>query len=301
MHMTQPERLIAGMDAGGTSFKCGLAIPGGPILARARIPTTTPLETLTSCADFIKTASAQLDLPLAALGVAAFGPIDVDPASAHYGTILNTPKPNWAQTNLKATFEKALNIPVSVDTDVNGALLAEMHSGAAKNCRSAAYITVGTGIGAAIFANGGLIGKPKHPEFGHIQVKRIEADTFAGACPFHDDCLEGLASAKAFQARFGNPQDLPQAHPGWRMEANYLAQACWTLALTFRLERILLGGGLMLAPWLTDMVREAYFAMANGYLGQNEAEIKAMITRPYHGDDAGLMGGLYLAETLSAS
>lgn len=298
--MIENRELFAGIDAGGTTFKCGLADSDGTLLAQHRVPTQEPQETLQACADFLAAEAHAQNGKIRSLGIASFGPIDVDPSSANYGAILNTPKPGWSGTNLKTVFQDQLNVSVEVDTDVNGAILAEMETGAAIGCQSAAYVTVGTGIGAGIFANGDLIGKPAHPEFGHIQIARHPNDEFAGACSFHGDCLEGMASAKAFSARYGDPEALAADHQGWQILANYLAQACWSLSLSFRPERILLGGGIMLAPHLISMVRNEYSKISNSYLGQTEDHVRSLITRPAHGDDAGLLGGLYLARQITA-
>lgn len=287
--------LLAGIDAGGTSFKCALSDAGGNILARQRFATVLPDDVINSCSEFLLAEAAAQGGKLKALGIAAFGPVDVDPRSKLYGTILNTPKPGWSQTALRHAFETRLGVPVNLDTDVNGALLAELQDGAARDAQTAAYVTIGTGIGAGLFAGGALLGKPLHPEFGHIAIARHKDDPFEGACPFHGDCLEGMASAKAFTARFGSPAELPADHAGWQIEADYLAQACWSLSLSFRPERILLGGGLMLADHLLEMVRAKYLVRSAGYLEQSADQIAKLITRPAHGDDAGLRGGLYLA------
>ncbi|MCH2456946.1 MAG: ROK family protein, partial [Henriciella sp.] len=185
--------LHGGIDAGGTTFKCGLADASGALVASHRVPVTTPEETLAATADWF-TAHIEPGT-LTTFGIASFGPIDVDPRSASYGTITGSAKPGWSGTNLHAHFANTLGLPVTVDTDVNGALLAEMKQGAAKGCASTAYVTVGTGIGAGLFANGGFLGRPSHPEFGHIALRRHPGDeNFESVCPFQDDCLEGLAS-----------------------------------------------------------------------------------------------------------
>jgi fructokinase len=289
--------LIGGIDAGGASFKCGLATPEGRLVANRRIPTTSPSETVANCADFFSEAAREKGARIAALGIASFGPINVDAASPAFGTILNTPKPGWAGANLVEAFARALGVPVTLDTDVNGALLAEMKWGAARDARSAAYVTFGTGIGAGMFTGGDFIGKPRHPEFGHIRVQRHRDDVaFAGTCPMHGDCLEGLASATAFTARHGDPRALASDHPGWDMQAWYAAQACLSLNLSFRLHRIILGGGLMLAEHLLARVHDQYGRLMNGYLGESPGQIAALIQRPDLGDDAGLMGGIALAQ-----
>ena len=298
----EPVPIFAAIDAGGTTFKCALIQLGHNqkdrrVLAGVRIPTTNPDDTLSRCAAFFQEQSAQ-GIEACAMGIASFGPIDVDVQSPNYGMILDGPKLGWAATNLKTYFEMALSIPVSIDTDVNGALLAEMKWGAAKATTSAAYITIGTGIGAGLFANGALIGKPAHPEFGHIRLKRHNADLdFKGVCSIHGDCLEGLASATALSRRYGDPKALSQDHIGWEQEAFYLAQACNVLSLTLRPNKIILGGGLMLAPHLIGMVRAQYASLIKDYLGQSQADIERLVVSPELGDDAGLFGGAFLAKS----
>ncbi|MCF6328793.1 MAG: ROK family protein [Henriciella sp.] len=284
--------LYAAVDAGGTTFKCGLATSDAELVATKRFPTSDPIETISSCCDYFLQTAKQRNATIKALGIGSFGPIDIDPSSDTYGAILNTPKPGWSGINLRQQFNTRMNVPVRIDTDVNAALAAEMAWGGAKGVTSAAYITVGTGIGAGIFANGDFLGKPKHPEFGHIQIKRHPSDTsFTGICPIHGDCLEGLASAASFTARHGSPESLPRSHSGWTIQANYLAQACVSLSLSLRVERIILGGGLMLAPYLLALVRSEYAKILNGYLGETEADIRQLITTPLLGDNAGLLGG----------
>lgn len=288
--------LVAGLDAGGTTFKCGLADASGALVARRRVPTTTPSDTIASCTTFFLDAAHELGATISVLGVASFGPIDVDDASVGYGAILNTPKAGWRGVNLAAKFAQGVGAPVVVDTDVNAALLAEMTWGAAQGARAAAYVTIGTGIGAGIFSCGGFVGRPRHPEVGHIRVQRHPADeAFKGICPVHGDCLEGLASATAVAARHGNPARLPLNHPGWDIQAWYVAQACLTLSLSIRPDRIILGGGLMLAEHLLPRVCEQYRRLMNGYLGESVADIEGLICKPGLGDDAGLMGGVALA------
>jgi len=283
-----------GIDAGGTTFKCGVSDADGTLLETHRVPVTSPEETLETCAAFFRAAGGG-QAP-AALGIASFGPIDVDPHSPDYGTILQTPKPGWANTNLRAFFSDALGVLPAIDTDVNGALLAEMSRGAAKGANSAAYITVGTGIGAGVHVNGAFAGRPTHPEFGHIPLRRHPDDKdFEGTCPFHGDCLEGLASVTAMRARWGEPKDLQPDHPGWTIIADYLAQACRVLTLTLRLEKIVIGGGLMLAPHLLGLVRKAHDDQMAGYLGSEGISGTELIDTPGLGDDAGLIGAVLLA------
>lgn len=299
-HQTQGNNpVVAAIDAGGTTFKCALIKEGQGIIVGARVPTTSPDETLAACLQFFKDQAAKGHRPIT-MGIASFGPIDVDAASPNYGMILDTPKRGWASVNLKTYFESSLGIPVNIDTDVNGALLAEMAWGSAQGVSSAAYVTIGTGIGAGFFANGGLIGKPSHPEFGHICLKRHPEDSnFGGVCSFHGDCLEGLASATSVTERFGSPAELPEDHIAWDIEAYYLAHACNAISLSLRPERIILGGGIMLAPHLIGKVRAAYRVLMCDYLPQNKADIENLIVTPGLGDDAGLYGGARLAKISS--
>ena len=287
--------LHGGIDAGGTSFKCGVADESGHLVDTRRVPVTTPDETLKRCAAFFCAQG-----PLESFGIASFGPVDVDPDSPGYGTILESPKAGWAGINLRAHFEEALGVAVRLDTDVNGALLAEIQRGAAKDAASAAYVTIGTGIGAGVFANDALVGKPRHPEFGHIPVRRAPGDEATrSVCPFHSDCLEGLASASAMTARYGDPAQLPEDHPGWDAQADYLAQACRVLSLAFRLERIVLGGGLMQAGHLLARVRAAYTAQMAGYADASKEAADALIVCAGLGDDAGLHGAILLGRGAS--
>ncbi len=287
---------LGGIDAGGTTYKCALAAPDGRIVARERIPVNDPGATMEGAIRFFERALAEQGGTMRALGIASFGPLDVDPASNGYGRVLKTTKPGWTGADVRGTFARAFDCPVNIDTDVNGALLAEMRLGAAKDVSSAAYVTIGTGIGAGLFADGRFIGKPSHPEFGHIRVERAARDIdFKGVCSFHGACLEGLASAGAITARFGAPHTLSADHEAWDMVGDYLGQAALALTLTVRPERILFGGGVMLADGLIEKIRAAYWAYVKDYLGESEADIALKIQRPALGDDAGLMGGLCLA------
>jgi fructokinase len=293
--MKSERRLVfGGIDAGGTTFKCGLADANGNLIEKVRVPVSSPAETLAGCAAFFRSAASGCELK--ALGLASFGPLDVDPVSPDYGRLLKTPKAGWSGTHLRQYFASALDVPVWVDSDVNGALLAERTRGAAAGAAGAAYITVGTGIGAGIFINGEFAGRPGHPEFGHIPVRRHPHDIgFEGVCPFHGDCLEGVASVSAMRARWGDPEAMPPEHEGWTIIADYLAQACRVLTLTLRLDRIIIGGGLSLAPNLMSQVRSAYDRQMAGYLSETAPPGSQLIDRPLLGDDAGLMGAVLLA------
>jgi len=257
--------LIAAVEAGGTKFICAVGTAHDQILARTTIKTSDPEHTLAQCITFFRECEQQFG-KIEQLGVAAFGPLDLNPGSPGYGALLDTPKPGWSGFNLLAAFQESLDVPSSLDTDVNAAVLAEVRWGAAQGCRSAVYITVGTGIGAGIYVNGQLLHGLIHPEFGHVAMPRATDDIdFAGVCPFHGDCLEGLASGPAMKARWVQAaENLPPDHAGWAVEAYYLAQMCRTITLAVSPERIILGGGVMThKPLLANIQNQFDTIMAN--------------------------------------
>ena len=287
------DTIIAAVDAGGTSFNCALVRGDGNLVATWRIPTTTPEETLTACAEAFAKGSQARSLNPVALGIASFGPVDIDPRSATHGTITGTAKPGWRGAPIGPALSKALQIPFHLDTDVNAALAAEMYWGKAQGIDNVAYMTVGTGIGVGLSLNGSLVGQPSHPEFGHIRVARHANDQdFPGTCALHGDCLEGLASAQAFEARWGDPSQVPVDHFAWEIEAYYLAQACINLYLMTRLERIIIGGGLLQADHLYTKIQTQFDALMGDYLPVNGADL---ITAPKLGEHAGVLGGAVTA------
>jgi len=295
--ITHTKKVFAGIDAGGTSFKCILADDNRNVIKQISVPTSVPQDTLEQCIEFFRSAGGEYKI--IALGIASFGPLDIDPRSKNYGTYLPGPKSGWAGVNLHDIFKTALRIPVVIDTDVNGALLAECAWGHAKNHTTAAYITIGTGIGAGILCAGQLAAKPYHPEFGHIRVERHPADKdFKGVCNIHGACLEGLASGPSLRARFGDPQHLPKDHEAWDILAFYLAQACVSLVLSFRVQAIILGGGVMQTQHVLPKIKQHYFDQMNGYLGQSMDDIDKLILRPKLANQAGMWGGIYLAQSV---
>ena len=278
-------RLVGGLEAGGTKFVC--AVGRGPdIVAESRFATTTPAETLARAVEFFKGQP-----PLAALGIASFGPIDLDTRSPAFGFITATPKPGWAHTDVVGPLRRALGVPIAFDTDVNCAALAEQRWGAARDATSVVYVTVGTGIGGGAIVNGHPVHGLVHPEMGHVRIPHDQAaDPFPGACPHHGDCWEGLASAPALAARWGQPPEtLPDAHPAWDLEARYLALGLVDVILTLSPERIVLGGGVMSRPGLLERVRANVKGLISGYV--RSAEIVA----PALGDHSGVLGAIALA------
>jgi fructokinase len=291
-------RLFGGIEAGGTKFVCVVGTDIDDVRVETRIPTTTPAETLGEVVPFFDDA-ARAHGPLAALGVGSFGPIDLHEASPTYGCITTTPKPGWAGTDIVGTLRRAFGVPVGFDTDVNAAALGESRHGAARGLDTFVYLTVGTGIGGGGLVGGRLLHGLVHPEMGHLRVPHDRAaDPFAGVCPFHGDCLEGLASGPAMAARWGAPgETLDEAHPAWALEAHYLALALHNIVCTLSPQRIVLGGGVMAQPALLPRVRAELTGLLNGYV-QSPAVVERMdeyVVAPVLGDQAGVAGALVLA------
>jgi fructokinase len=287
--------VLGGVEIGGTKVVCAIGSGPDALLAETTIPTTTPEETLARVVAFLR---AQPVAPLR-IGVASFGPLDVDVRSATYGRILATPKPGWRDVDLRRELSATLRVPVVVDTDVNGAALAEATWGAAGGLATFCYITVGTGIGMGGMANGALLHGRGHPEFGHLRLPHDRAaDPFAGVCPFHGDCLEGLTSGPAIAARWGAPGEaLPDDHPAWALEARYLADALLALLYALAPQRVLVGGGVAQQPALLPLVRRFVRERNGGYLASldDAGALDGLIVAPALGRRAGVLGALALA------
>lgn len=288
--MTTP--LYGLVEAGGTKFVLGVASDKDNIIATTRIPTTTPSETITAMCEWFA-AQGKID----AVGVASFGPLDLDKSSATWGYITATTKPHWSNTDIAGPLKAALGCPVAIDTDVNGAALAESIWGTGQGQRSVLYFTVGTGIGGGAVIDGRILQGLSHPEMGHIRLPRHADDhDFAGACPFHGDCLEGLASGPAIIARWGaSLSKLPADHPAHRIIAYYLTQIVVTMQAIFEPDRIIFGGGVMATPGLIDNVRSQAAELGKGYFKGDPTEV---VQLPGLGDKAGLLGALALAQGL---
>lgn len=285
--------LIATLEAGGTKMVAAFATGPGEILTRERIPTTTPAETIGRLVEFFGKGAVRYGQP-EALVVGTFGPADLDPESPTYGYITATPKDGWAQTDLLGPLKDALGgVPAVFETDVSAALFGEATWGAAKGLKHAAYFTVGTGIGGGLLINGELIHGAGHPEMGHMRVNRHRDDDYGGKCPFHQDCLEGLASGPALGERWQRPaEELSPQHEAWEIEAFYLAQACANVLMISPPERIILGGGVMHQAHLFPLVRAQLHGLLNGYVAQDElsGDLSSFVVPPALGDDAGLLG-----------
>ncbi len=289
--------IYGGIEAGGTKFVCTVGTGPDDIQAEIRFPTTTPAETIQQVIDFFKKQD-QVD----AIGISSFGPIDPNPKSPTFGFVTTTPKKGWAQTNFVGTLRKAFDVPIAFDTDVNAAALAEFRWGAAKGLDTFIYLTIGTGIGGGAMVEGNLLHGVMHPEMGHIRLPHDrDVDPFEGSCPFHGDCLEGLASGPAMEARWGSRAErLPADHPAWEIESGYLADAIINFTLSLAPQRVILGGGVMEQAQLFPMIRKKVEERLNGYLGVKEIleEIDAFIVPPGLGNRAGMLGAIALAERL---
>lgn len=286
---------LGGVEAGGTKFVC--AVSEGPeIILRVSFPTTTPEETIARAIDFFRGHQ------VAAIGIASFGPIDLDRTSPTYGYITATPKDGWRNTDIAGPLAKAFGVPIGFDTDVNGAALGESVWGAGQGLTDVLYLTVGTGIGGGALSGGKPVHGAIHPEMGHVRVPRDPADSFPGCCPFHHDCLEGLASGTAMFQRWGTrAQDLAGDHPAWRMEARYLALGILNFVMTLSPQRVIVGGGVMHRTLLYDLVREEFHRLVNGYLqSPHIANLDAYIIAPGLGDNAGVLGAIALAQSALA-
>jgi fructokinase len=294
--------LFGGIEAGGTKFVCAVGSGPDDIRAETRFPTTTPEETIGRVIAFFREQGTDL----AAIGIAAFGPLDPDPASPTFGFITTTPKPGWANADLAGAVRRALGTPVGFDTDVNGAALGEQRWGAAQGLDTFIYLTVGTGVGGGGVVGGRLMHGLVHPEMGHIRIPHDwAADPFAGTCPYHGDCLEGMTCGPAMGKRWGQrAETLPPDHPAWALEAHYLALGLASLICTLSPQRIILGGGVMNTPHLLPLVREDVLRALNGYV-QSPAiteHIDQYIVPPGLGNYAGVLGAIALGQdALSAA
>jgi fructokinase len=289
---------FGGIEAGGTKWVCGIGDGAAGVLESETFPTTTPAETISRAAEFFKRSG----LP-EGVGVGSFGPIDVRRASPTWGQITTTPKPGWAHTDLVATLRAALNIPVAFDTDVNAAALAESRWGAATGLDTFSYITVGTGIGGGAIVNGRLLHGLLHPELGHMRIPHDRArDPFDGACPYHGDCFEGLASGEAIRQRWGRPGQELSADPAvWELESEYLALGLMNVICTLSPQRIVLGGGVPKQPTLLPLVRHRLRELLADYFNAAELTrpdvIDHYIVPPGLGDQAGVLGAIELARS----
>ncbi|WP_019830869.1 ROK family protein [Sphingomonas sp. PR090111-T3T-6A] len=289
--------LAAGVELGGTKCVCVLATGPGGVVAEERVPTTSPEETLSAIERVLD--KWQAERGFAALGLACFGPLQLKPGAPDYGYITATTKPGWRNTDVAQRLASRYGAPTAIDTDVSGAALAEGRWGGAQGLSSHAYITVGTGVGAGIIVNGRPVMGIGHAEAGHMRVPRFPGDSWGGACTFHGDCVEGLASGFAVEQRTGkNGGDLPADHIVWSMVAHAIAGLCHNLVMGSVPERILIGGGVATKqPQILPMVRRMLVDSLAGYgdAVSVSSQIESYIAPPALGDQAGPMGAIALA------
>lgn len=293
------KRLIGAIEAGGTKFVLAVAREDGTVIAETRIPTQTPAETCPAIAAFFQAASAEHGA-LSAFGVASFGPINIDPASPAYGTFTTTPKPGWSGARFHDVLGQ-FGAPIVVDTDVNGAALGEWSAGAGQGTRTLAYTTVGTGIGSGIVQAGRPLMGFSHYESGHIAMARDpQRDPFPGCCPYHGDCLEGLASGPAIEARWGTSLS-KLASPAQQVAiiAGYLAQLAANLVLLHMPDRLIFGGGVIKTPGLIAALRLETERRLGGYVQapQLDPGLERYIVTPGLGDQAGITGAVLLGKS----
>ena len=272
--------LLAAVEAGGTKFRAAVVSADMTIVDSLTVPTTDPGATLAAVAAFFQHAP-----PVAALGIASFGPVDLDPDSPAYGALVGTPKPGWSGAPILGLLSEALAVPAGIQTDVEAAAVAEQTLGPQPGPRRLAYVTVGTGIGAAVSVDGAPWRGRRHSELGHIPVRRVAGDDYPGRCPFHQDCLEGMASGPAMAERWGvDPSEAGDRDDVWRMEAAYLAQ-------------IVFGGGVGGRPGLAGMI-QAESRMDLGGYADYCLDDDGYVTAPALGDDSGLLGAALVARSL---
>jgi len=292
--------LWGGIEAGGTKFVCAVGTGPDDLRAEVRFPTTAPEETIGRAIRFFH--QQQQKETLAAVGIASFGPVDPNPDSSTFGYITSTPKPGWAHTDFAGTVRRALGVPVGFDTDVNAAALGEHRWGAAQGLDTFVYLTIGTGIGGGGMVNGRLIHGLIHPEMGHVRIPHDrDIDPYTGSCPYHGDCLEGLASGPALEERWGQPPEtLPADHPAWSLEAEYLALGLVNFICVLSPQRIIMGGGVIQQPCLLPLVRRRVRELLNGYLQVVSIldRIDDYIVPPGLGSRSGVLGAIALAQQL---
>jgi len=292
----QRVKVYGGIEAGGTKVVCAVGRGPSAVEDETEFSTTTPEETIGRAVRFFR------DQPdrLAALGIGSFGPVDPDPRSPTYGSITSTPKPGWQNVDIRNRLASELGVPVGFETDVNAAALGEHRWGAAQDVGTFVYMTVGTGIGGGAMVEGKLVHGLVHPEMGHFHVPHDRGrDPFEGTCPFHGDCLEGLAAGPALEERWGERGErLPADHPAWPLEAHYLALGLMAVVCVLSPQRIILGGGVMRRRFLFPLIRRELQELLAGYI-QAEAITEGMdgfVVPPGLGDRAGVLGAMALAE-----
>ncbi|WP_042166357.1 ROK family protein [Paenibacillus gorillae] len=282
---------IGAIEAGGTKFVCGIGNEEGVIEDRVSFPTESPESTMANVIAYCEGKGVE------AIGIGTFGPIDIDKASPTYGHVTTTPKPGWSGFDFLGTMKRNFDVPFGWDTDVNAAAFGEATWGAAKGLDSCVYYTVGTGVGVGVYSEGKLVHGLVHPEGGHVLTRRHADDDYEGFCPYHGDCLEGMAAGPALEKRWKvKGSELAVDHPAWALEAYYLGQAVSNVILMLSPKKVILGGGVMHQLQLFPMIREEVRKQLNGYVSAKEivSGLDSFIVPPGLGDNAGLSGSLAL-------
>ena len=288
--------MFVGIEAGGTKFNCIIAEDPDVIVAEKRIATTTPEKTIPEVIQFIKQTLNSQNEKAQSIGIGSFGPLDLNPDSADFGSITSTPKTAWKNYNIKNAFEDALYVPAILDTDVNAAAFGEFLWGAGKGKQYVLYLTIGTGIGGGLVVNGKPYHGMLHPEMGHIYLP--EVSDFKGVCPYHGNCFEGLASGPALQAKWGmEASKLGENHPAWQEEAHSIALALCSYICILSPDIIILGGGVMQQQQLFPLIRKMVPELLHGYIQVDSIinNIDSYIMPPALGSKSGVLGALALA------
>jgi len=292
-------QLFGAIEAGGTKFVCAVGTGPDDIRAESRFPTTTPAETMAQANAFFH-EQEKAHGPLAAIGISAFGPIDPHPDSPTFGHITTTPKLAWQHAPIVPMVREHFDVPIGFDTDVNGAALGEQRWGAAQGLDTFVYLTIGTGIGGGAMVNGQMLHGLMHPEMGHMYVPHDwERDPFPGVCPFHGDCLEGLANGPALEARWKQRgETFPPDHKAWLLEAHYVALGLVNIITILSPQRIILGGGVMGSPHIFPLIHREVRHQLKGYIQMPEMDetIAGYIVPPGLGNQAGMLGSIALAQ-----
>ncbi|NLP34740.1 MAG: ROK family protein [Clostridiales bacterium] len=284
--------LFGALEAGGTKMVLAIGNENGEILDQMSIPTETPDITVPRIIEYFK------DKNIEAIGVGSFGPVDLDRNSKTYGYITSTPKLPWVNYDIVGSIKKELQVPVGFDTDVNASALGEATWGTMKGLDSGIYITVGTGVGVGVLANGKLLHGMLHPEAGHVLISKHPDDHFEGVCPYHPNCLEALATGPSIEKRWGKKAiELADRNEVWELEAYYLAQGIVNYILTLSPHKIVLGGGVMHQEQLFPLIRQQVLKLMNGYINTEQMkDIDNYIVPASLNDDQGIMGCIQLAK-----
>ena len=285
--------LYGGIETGGTTCVCALASAAGEVVARSEVPTTDPETTLAQIVSFFR----EHERPQA-IGIGSFGPVDLDPDSPTWGHVTTTPKLQWRNAGVAPRVRDQLGVPVTFDHDVAAAAYGEYTWGAGRGLPSVAYLTVGTGIGVGLVISGRVWYGVLQPEVGHIRIPRVPGDDYAGSCPSHGDCWEGLACGPALAARYGcDPAKLPDDHAAWELEAHYTAAGILAIALVVSPHRLIVGGGIGRREHLLHRIRERVRELFNDYLQSPlfGEDLDQYLVAPELGADAGVLGAVALA------